>query len=455
MHGRLAVTPTARPARLSMSEALRWLAPFVAVAAVAYPTLIWPLTESVAVADGPMLAPPSLPGPPSMLLRTYIPALMLMGVAVFLGRASWLANAAGHLAGTGHPAGTGLFHPALLFCGLFLAYAAISHTWAVDPDLSLRRCMLVSFIITAVVGSALATDDWRRLVNILFWWFSLVVAMNAYAVLTRPPTSLGHAGIYPHKNYLGAVSAMIVLTSVHVLFIGRTFARFAAAGMFAAAMFFLIASKSKTSLALSLLAPALAFGFAVLARYARLSPALTVPLLFGGVYFVYAFGAASGFWDFEAMATAVFGDPTLTQRTEIWAFAFHMMPDHLTFGFGYEGFWGAGSESPSFRAGGPGFVAQMPHAHNGYIDLVLQTGFVGLVIFAFMMLAALHVAGRVARSSLALSSFTLSYMIFCMLYNLFETTFFRSFNVKHMMLMTVIGLAVAHEARVKSLRGRR
>jgi exopolysaccharide production protein ExoQ len=182
-----------------------------------------------------------------------------------------------------------------------------------------------------------------------------------------------------------------------------------------------------------------------LARLTRISPAFAVPAVFGTVYFVYAFGAASGFWDFEAMAMAIFGDPTLTQRTDIWAFALRMMPGHLTAGFGYEGFWGAGPESPSIRAGGPGFVAQMPHGHNGYIDVVLQMGFIGLTLIGGMLLAALHVAGRVARSSLALSSFALSFLVFCMLYNLFESTFFRSFNIQHMMLMTVIGLTIAED----------
>jgi exopolysaccharide production protein ExoQ len=241
---------------------------------------------------------------------------------------------------------------------------------------------------------------------------------------------------------------MIILLALHQLFIGRAISRVVALLMVVACMLFLVAARSKTSLALSVFAPALAFGLAWLAHACRISPAVSLPLLFGSVYFVYAFGVASGIWDFEAMATAIFGDPTLTQRTDIWAFAFRMMPDHLTAGFGYEGFWGAGPSSPSIRAGGPGFVSQMPHAHNGYIDVVLQTGFIGLAILTCMVLAALHVAGRVARSSLALGSLTLTYIVFCLLYNLFETTYFRSFNVKHMMLTLVIGLAVAYNARI-------
>jgi exopolysaccharide production protein ExoQ len=427
---------------------LRWVAPFVAVAVVAYPSLIWSLTEAQVVDVGPMLIPPPADGPPSMILRIYFPFMALAGMAVLVARWSQLRGR------------SGLLHPALLFAGLFLGFAMLSHTWAIDAGLSLRRCILVSLIATAVVASALATDDWGRLLDGLFWWFALVVGLNAFAVLTKPPTPIGHAGIYPHKNYLGAVASMIVLTAVHQLFVSRPLARpvtrLVAFVMLAAALVFLVAAKSKTSLALSVVAPSLGFGFALLARTTRISPALAVPALFGVIYFVYAFGTASGFWDFEAMAMAIFGDPTLTQRTDIWSFAFRMMPGHLTAGFGYEGFWGAGPESPSIRAGGPGFVAQMPHGHNGYIDVVLQTGFIGLTLIGCMFLAALHVAGRVARLSLGLSSFALSFLVFCLLYNLFESTFFRSFNIQHMMLMTVIGLTVAtdaaHSARPAAVR---
>lgn len=422
----------------SINEFFGWIAPYIAVAAVAYPTLIWSLTEAQVVDVGPSLAPPPPPGPPSPVLRIYFPLLLLLGAAAWVAKMRRLPGWAT----------TGVFHPVLMFTALYLAFAAVSHTWAIDPDLSLRRCVLVTFIVSAITMAVLATDDWTRLFNALFWWFALIVVLNGYAVLTKPPTPLGHAGIYPHKNYLGAVSSIIFLTALHQLFVGRTSARFAAGLMVLATMVFLFLAKSKTSLALSILAPVLAFGLAWLAHTFRISPALSLPLLLGSVYFVYAFGVASGFWDFEAMATAIFGDPSLTQRTDIWAFAFRMMPDHLLLGFGYEGFWGAGPESPSIRAGGPGFIAQMPHAHNGYIDLVLQTGFVGLAIFTCIMLAALHVVGRVARSSLALGSFSLSYIVFCLFYNFFETTYFRSFNGNHMMMTLAIGLAVAHNARI-------
>jgi O-antigen ligase len=158
------------------------------------------------------------------------------------------------------------------------------------------------------------------------------------------------------------------------------------------------------------LVPLLSYGSVLLARHCRVSPAIALSLLVLAIYGVYEFGAQSGFWDFHAVAETVFGDPTLTQRTDIWSFAIRKIAERPWLGYGYEVFWGAGANSPSVREG-PGFVAQMPHAHNGYIDVVLQTGALGLVLLAVLILSALHVAGRLARRSPGLG-ISLSMLIF-------------------------------------------
>jgi exopolysaccharide production protein ExoQ len=424
------------PSPVAAGGVMAWLAPFIAVAVVAYPTLIWPLTDTQVAAGGGSLLPPPPVGPPGLLVRFYFPVLAALGLIALLAR----------VRRTGW-SGLGLSHPAVLLGAMFLALAAVSHSWAVAPDVSLRRCVLVAAIWVTVMTAVLVTEDWRRLLSILFWMLAVVALLNVFAILTRPATPIGHAGLYPHKNFLGAVSSIIVMVSLHQMFTGRTVTRVAATVALVAAFGLLIVAKSKTPLGLCIVAPALGFGLAWLARALRLSPALTGPVLFGGVYFVYAFGAASGFWDFHDMAATLFGDPTLTQRTEIWTYVLRMMSGHTLYGYGYEGFWDVGPESPSIRSGGLGFLTQMPHSHNGYIDMVLQLGYPGLAVIVCMLLASLHVAGRAAQSSLVLGSFVLTVIVFCLLYNLFESTFFRSYNMHQSLLLLVTALAVANNAK--------
>ena len=412
------------PARPSATIAwLRRLAPFGAVAALAYPVLVWPLLEAQVVSLEPVYGQPAIDGPPSALLRVYFSILLVSGVVTFAAQAATRP--------------LGIRPPLLIALAALIAWAGVTGFWAVEPEISTRRFLLTVFIATGITCSTLAARDPDRVLRVAFWMFAAMAAISAWSVLATAPTALGHAAFYPHKNYFAAMTSMMILFALYQLTNGTTATRCAAVVMIALGIWFLAEARSKTCTALVVLVPLLSYGSVLLARHCRVSPAIALSLLALAIYGVYEFGAQSGFWDFHAVAETMFGDPTLTQRTDIWSFAIRKIAERPWLGYGYEVFWGAGANSPSVREG-PGFVAQMPHAHNGYIDVVLQTGAVGLVLLAVLILSALHVAGRLARRSPGLAGFCLSMLIFGVLYNLLETAWFRSFGVEWMVVALVI-----------------
>lgn len=416
----------------AVMRSLQRLAPFVAVAALAYPTLVWPLLEAEPVSLEPVYGQPTVDGPPSALLRVYFSAVFALGLAslaVDFGRRT-----------------LGLLQPVLLLLAAYLGWAGLTALWAVEPEISTRRFLLAVFICGGIVCSTLATPDPRRILRIAFWMFAVMTLISTFKVLTEPPTALGHAAFYPHKNYFAAITSIMVLFALHELATGTRLTRSVAVAMLLIAPWFLLEARSKTCNALAILVPAISYSAMLLARHARVSPAISIPALALMAWGVYEFGAQSGLWDFHAFAQTVFGDPTLTQRTDIWQFALSKIAQRPWLGYGYEVFWGAGADSPSVREG-PGFVAQMPHAHNGYLDIVLQTGLVGLAIFGCMILTGLHAAGRLARTAPALATLVLSLIVFSLLYNLLETTWFRSFSLKSMCVALAFALAVPQSAR--------
>jgi exopolysaccharide production protein ExoQ len=422
--------PQSRP-RSAAATLLQRLAPFLAMAVLAYPTLVWPLLEATAVSLEPVYGVPPVDGPPSALLRIYFSTLLALGLAALVASS-----------GISRP---GPARPALIGLAGYLAWAGITGFWAVEPEISTRRFLLSVFISGSLVTSTLATRDADRLLRIIFWMFAVVVLINAMSVLTTAPTALGHAGIYPHKNYFAAVTSVMMMTALYQLGNGTPVRRLVAAVMLLAAVWFLVVARSKTCTALAVLTPLLAYGAVLLARHGRISPAVSLPAVALVLFGIYAFGAQSGFWDFQAVASAVFGDPTLTQRTDIWAFALKKIEERPWLGFGYEVFWGAGSNSPSLREG-PGFVAQMPHAHNGYIDMTLQTGLIGLALFAVPLLSVLHMAGRLAHRAPGVAGFVLSLVVFGALHNCLETSWFRSFNLEAMLFVLAVALVSLREA---------
>jgi exopolysaccharide production protein ExoQ len=92
--------------------------------------------------------------------------------------------------------------------------------------------------------------------------------------------------------------------------------------------------------------------------------------------------------NFSAVTTAVGRDATLTGRTELWRLATQSIRSRPILGYGYGVFWDASSqEAARIRS-----VIQWdaPSAHNGYMDLLLGVGLVGLLLYVVAYVVAVR-----------------------------------------------------------------
>jgi len=84
-------------------------------------------------------------------------------------------------------------------------------------------------------------------------------------------------------------------------------------------------------------------------------------------------------WLFE-----VFGkDTTLSGRADLWACLFEESRKHLLLGCGFEGFWTI--NNPVMDNVFEEFVWLPTHAHMGYLDILNETGIVGISVFSLML----------------------------------------------------------------------
>jgi exopolysaccharide production protein ExoQ len=115
-----------------------------------------------------------------------------------------------------------------------------------------------------------------------------------------------------------------------------------------------------------------------------------------------------------SMAGAVGKDPTLTDRTKIWAFVLGMHTNPLV-GTGYESFWmGPRLEHVWHMAG----LGGLTEAHNGYLEVYLNLGIIGVVLVTGFLISGyqnicrqLKSAPRLASLNLALWTITLFYCV--------------------------------------------
>jgi exopolysaccharide production protein ExoQ len=175
-------------------------------------------------------------------------------------------------------------------------------------------------------------------------------------------------GIYTHKNTLGlnmalAFAVFLAMATTHhggkVYYLAAAFA-----------ILLVLLSQSSTSLLLCLVILVAYAARRLVRDYFRIS----VTLLMAMLAFLFTF-------DWEVALTKgldlVNRDPTLTGRTDVWV-ASIIASEHLWLGYGYGAFW-RGADGPSFT------VWKLVnweafYSHNGFLDVWLDLGFVGLGI---------------------------------------------------------------------------
>lgn len=400
------------------------IAPWALAVVFAHPLILWPLIEGVPLDPTRDFMSSAVDQPSGPLNMLFFPTMATLAVAL----AMWRQRCGG--------SAKAWLNAGLMLTAIFLLWAGLSTLWSPEPAITLRRTLLQFTIVTAVALPAMLARDASQSLAALFWVCFIAALLNAVAIVKLPPTALGHAGIYPHKNELGVAAAVMALIGLWGLIVGGWARKGAALIMIGLAVVFLVVSRSKTSLGLAVLTPLMATFVLALARTLRVSPAITVPAIIGCGALVYYVGVACWLWDFHAVATALFGDPTLTLRTDIWSFGYDMATRRPWTGYGYEVFWGAGPNSPN-QVWGEGFVRKVVHAHNGYLDTTVHLGLIGLAIVLAILVVALAAEGRRVRAEPAAAFGHLSILIFLIFYNLLEVTWFRSFSITSMALVAI------------------
>lgn len=86
------------------------------------------------------------------------------------------------------------------------------------------------------------------------------------------------------------------------------------------------------------------------------------------------------FLSHASAATSIESLKTLTGRTQLWSAVFEMIKARPWLGYGYAGFW-LGGNSPAGRVWRSIKTWKPVHGHNGILDLWLELGLLGVLVF--------------------------------------------------------------------------
>ncbi len=325
---------------------------------------------------------------------------------------------------------------ALLF--LLVGWALASVSWSIFPDISQRR--VVALAATTLFGLYLAASFSGRMLSEVIAATFLFLALGSYFVCLAVPSIGVHQdvnaglwrGLWYEKNQMGAMMVYGALASVAAAITSpprRPLWLFS----LALCIGLIVMTRSATS---ALALAVVLFGSATLAFMGR-GPAATITAIWAGVTGVLLLG---GFYLLapDLLYEAIGKDPSLTGRTQIWAAVERASDKSPLLGYGFAAFWDIKSAPANWIRDQLQWV--VPTAHNGWLDLKIQLGQIGVSLFAAVLVTAL-IAGVFRHRRLKDGSFAI---LFLAVYAL--TIMSESFILAYNSLPWV--LAVAAMARV-------
>src|SRR5712671_6897737 len=135
----------------------------------------------------------------------------------------------------------------------YLVFAAASVTWAYSPDFAFSRLVVQVLVLIVVVVPYALLIQAKYTIPAVHSCFAIALAVSAVYVLTTPPSPIGHAGYFTHKQELGLLAAVGIILSSHEL-LHRGWRRLVALIALGLAFWLLFQSESKSALALALVA---------------------------------------------------------------------------------------------------------------------------------------------------------------------------------------------------------
>lgn len=332
-----------------------------------------------------------------------------------------------------------VFSASLIFLLAYLMLTLLSMTWALAPDISVRRSFQQILIVLIFTGITMFVRDKVRVVNAAFLVLGFAILLNVLLFPVVPAGPLGYAGIYAQKNTLGAVSALsLIFAFSYLLSRGATFKIFSLLiALLSGALLFV--SQSKTSLGLAIICPLLAAGILVFSRMFHASFLIAMAVIAAAMGLLF-FAVVEGMQlSTEDISLLLFNDTTFTGRTYIWNYVLNFHDQRPWLGWGYQSFWAIGPDAPNLKA--DNFVSGLNQSHNGYVDVLLETGTAGFIVILAFLLALCRAIDRTWSQRADVAILLLSLTLFCSAHNLLESSLTRGFAVPWVILLLVAGIS--------------
>ena len=349
----------------------------------------------------------------SPLDRAVLTLVLALGVIVLLGR----ARRAGIILRSNLP---------IL---LYFLYCLTSVLWSDFPDVAFKRWFKATGDIVMVL-IVLTDPDWiAALRRLLVRLGNVLVPLSLlfsrwYPEYGRQFSHAGNpywSGVTPEKNALGALCLVYGLAFLYYFLQAyreekgtrRRKLLIAYGVVIVLALYLLVGSQSATALASFFLA---GVPMVLTFRYSGFrKPALVHIMVLGALGVV----VSALLLNMGSSMLATMGrDSTLTGRTAVWHAALSLAESPVV-GTGFESFWiGSRYKQMAVLTG-----MELNQAHNGYLEIYLNLGWIGVALLALVLITAYRRAVKGVRWMTPAASLRLAFFIIAISQNFTEASF--------------------------------
>jgi len=287
---------------------------------------------------------------------------------------------------------------------LFVLIATLSLIWSILFKVSLYKVfvLLMSTILAIYIGELMNN---QRFLDMLVWFFTVLCIVNLGSVWLFPQYSImpeefyhrAWKGIFWHRNYLGCFMALGIAVFLLKLLDWKKisgFSKIMNSSMILAVIFLLVKSKSATGIITAIILVAFCLIVAAWLRWGKHLRSVHYYILLGT--FIIAIVLVFSNLDF------IFGlmgrNISLTGRVPMWIYLFqNVISKRPILGYGYGAIWSLEGfrEQLNLILGWPN---QVMIGDNGFVDIWLHLGILGVVILLGLIMLGLCLDSYVGSS---------------------------------------------------------
>lgn len=137
------------------------------------------------------------------------------------------------------------------------------------------------------------------------------------------------------------------------------------------------------------------------------------------------------------VASAVGRTSNLTGRGDVWAALLPALMKQPLLGYGYGGFWSTAARE----------AYDISDSHNGYLAVILEIGFVGLILYSVFLLSATKAAERLLNYDYRWGALCLMFVVGILIHNVGEASL-NSFNAALTAVFLLLNVSCSNGAHV-------